>query len=149
METGRNDRFCGSNGGADIGVFGMMSSVILTVQLIINIINARNNWQWGLFHVLCIFISVTTTTITTIITTMIISEQSLSPFYLNISVLLFCFSNNNLNDNSMVSIMAGPGQNMNMNNVGRAFPPHLEENVKMELYSCKKRLGMTDILYSR
>ena len=80
---------------------------------------------------------------------MIISEQSLSPFHLDISVLLFCFSNNNLNDNSMVSIMAGPGQNMNMNNVGRAFPPHLEENVKMKLYSCKKRLGMTDILYSR
>ena len=40
--TYRADNFCGSNGGADIGVFGMMSSVILTVQLIINIINAGN-----------------------------------------------------------------------------------------------------------
>ena len=50
METGRNDRFCGSNGGADIGVFGMMSSVILTVQLIINIINASNRQHilWGI-----------------------------------------------------------------------------------------------------
>ena len=114
METGRNDRFCGSNGGADIGVFGMMSSVILTVQLIINIINARNNWQWGIFYVLCIFISVTTTTITTIITTMIISEQSLSPFHLDISVLLFCFSNNNLNDNSMVTINAPAPMNVNI-----------------------------------
>ena len=45
METGRADRFCGSGGsnGADIGVFGMMSSIILTVQLLINIINSSNN----------------------------------------------------------------------------------------------------------
>ena len=43
-ETGRADRFCGSAGnGADIGVFGMMSSIILTAQLIINIINSSNN----------------------------------------------------------------------------------------------------------
>ena len=48
----------------------------------------------------------------------------------------------------MVSIMAGPGQNMNMNNVGgRAFSLDLAEDVKKVLYSCKKRLGMTDIFY--
>ena len=42
--SGRGDSFCGSAGnGADIGVFGMMSSVILSVQLIINIINSSNN----------------------------------------------------------------------------------------------------------
>ena len=41
--------------------------------------------------------------------------------------------------------MAGPGQNMNMNNVGgRAFSPDLGEDVKRQLYSCKKRLGMND-----
>ena len=44
MSSGRADRFCGSEGsGADIGVFGMMSSVILTAQLVINIINSSNN----------------------------------------------------------------------------------------------------------
>ena len=43
-EIGRADRFCGSAGnGADIGVFGMMSSILLTAQLIINIINSSNN----------------------------------------------------------------------------------------------------------
>ena len=62
----------------------------------------------------------------------------------------FVFSNNNLNDNSMVVIMAGPGQNMNMNNVGgRAFTPDLGEDVKRQLYSCKKRLGMTDMYILR
>ena len=67
---------------------------------------------------------------------------------LTLPCALFCLSNNNLNDNSMVMIMAGPGQNMNMNNVGgRAFSPDLAEDVKKLLYSCKKRLGMTDILY--
>ena len=49
----------------------------------------------------------------------------------------------------MVSIMAGPGQNMNMNNVGRALSPRqdtdfLGEQLKNQLYSCKKRLGMND-----
>jgi len=44
FETGRADRFCGSEGsGADIGIFGMMSSIILTAQLIINVINSSNN----------------------------------------------------------------------------------------------------------
>ena len=44
MESGRADRFCGTAGsGADLGVFGMMSSIILTAQLIINIINSSNN----------------------------------------------------------------------------------------------------------
>ena len=39
----RADRFCGSKGGgAEIGVFGMLSSSILTMQLIINIINSSN-----------------------------------------------------------------------------------------------------------
>ena len=71
---------------------------------------------------------------------------------ISISVLadLYCFSNDNLNDNSMVSIMAGPDQNMNMNNVGgRAFSQDLREDVKKQLYSCRKRLGMAHVLYSK
>ena len=59
------------------------------------------------------------------------------------TVFCFVFSNNNLNDNSMVVIMAGPGQNMNMNNVGgRAFSPDLPEDLSKQLYSCRKRLGI-------
>ena len=60
-------------------------------------------------------------------------------------------SNNNLNDNSMVNIMAGPGQNMNNNNVGRAFIGNKEgrlcprEEDKTRLYSCKKRLGRSGL----
>ena len=41
--VGRADRFCGSQGGAEIGIFGMLSSSILTMQLIINIINSSND----------------------------------------------------------------------------------------------------------
>ena len=42
-EEGRADRFCGGQGGAEIGIFGMLSSSILTMQLIINIINSGNS----------------------------------------------------------------------------------------------------------
>ena len=43
MAEARADRFCGGQGGgAEIGIFGMLSSTILTMQLIINIINSSN-----------------------------------------------------------------------------------------------------------
>ena len=84
MESeGRADRFCGSQGGAEIGIFGMLSSSILTMQLIINIINSSNN-----------------------------NNNNNNDRNNN-------NNNNNLNDNSMVMIMAGPGQNMNSRRLGQ------------------------------
>ena len=82
-------------------------------------------------------------TATTTTTTIIITTTSSNPAIIIQCPNLRFSSNNNLNDNSMVAIMAGPGQNMNMNNVGRAFSPGtcIQADLKRKLYSCKKRLG--------
>ena len=44
MNEERGNHFgCTGEGQASVGVFGMMSSIVLAVQLIINIINSSNN----------------------------------------------------------------------------------------------------------
>ena len=122
MSTERADRFCGSEGsGADIGVFGMMSSIILTAQLIINIINSSNNNNNN--------------------------NNDRNNNNNNNNDRNNNNNNNNLNDNSMVMVNT---MNMNMNQAGgRQFKTAdvdhndacVSETTKTKLALCIQRLG--------